>query len=338
MIRPIDLVKGKVLILDQTALPGKKKYITISTASEMADAIKTMKIRGAPALGIAAAFGVYLSARTNRDLGNIRADMERLRSSRPTAKNISAVLNMIEKKLTKSKDPAKDILKEALKIQKDDIGKCLAIGKYGVRLIKNGFKVMTYCNAGTLATGQYGTALSPLYAAKKEGIEFEVFVHETRPYMQGSRLTAWELSEAGIKNTLITDNASAYTQIVKQIDLVIVGADRVAKNGDIANKIGTYGLAVTARYHKIPFYTAFPATTFDPECNSGNDIKIEIRPEEEIRFIKGEKNTHDRTAVFNPSFDVTPRALISGYITEYGFFRDVRKMTAFFRGKVDDRS
>jgi len=320
--------KDHVIIIDQTRLPLEKKIITINSKEEMWDAIKKLKIRGAPAIGIAAAFGVYLGIRDfdgtiQEFIKKFNHACEYLASSRPTAVNLFWALKRLKKIVEKNtpkpvKKLQKIILNEAISMIDEDNKVCGAIGKNGVRLIKNGFNILTHCNAGGLATAMYGTALAPMFRAKELEINFHVYVDETRPLLQGARLTAWELLEAGIPATLITDNMAASVMASGRVNLVIVGADRIAANGDTANKIGTLGVAVLAKEFDIPFYIAAPVSTFDPNTPTGGEIPIEERAKEEITTWGGIQIAPSGINVYNPAFDVTPYDYIKGFITEKG--------------------
>ncbi|MGQ9616897.1 MAG: S-methyl-5-thioribose-1-phosphate isomerase [Spirochaetota bacterium] len=333
---------GTVKIIDQTKLPLEKVFLTINTKEEMYDAIKRLKIRGAPAIGIAAAFGVYLGVRNYR--GDDRGEFEKLvdsvcnyiGSSRPTAINLFWAIERLKRivKFNNNLNPDKLIglmLDEAIRMIEEDNMVCRAIGEHGVKLINNGYSILTHCNAGGLATAMYGTALAPIFRASEIGMRIHVYVDETRPLLQGSRITAWELLEAGIPATLITDNAAAYVMHRKKVNLVIVGADRIAANGDTANKIGTLGVAVLAKEFGIPFYVAAPLSTIDLKTGSGEDIPIEERDGDEITRGFGTQTAPDQISVYNPAFDVTPSRYIRGIITERGiitppFAENIRKL------------
>ena len=327
----IRFTGGSVEMLDQRVLPARKVYVKCRTAENIFDAIVKMKIRGAPAIGIAGAFGVYLGAARSkaRSVEGVRSEVKRisirLASSRPTARNLFWALDRMqtvcENSRVKSKqEMVKILLKEALKILKEDKSICRRIGKNGSVLIGKNFKVLTHCNAGGLATGAYGTALGVIFYSKKK-IKM-VYVDETRPVLQGARLTAWELAGEGVPATLICDNAAAFVMAVSGVDAVIVGADRIAANGDTANKIGTYGLAIAAKYHNVPFYVAAPVSTFDLSLASGSEIPIEERSPDEVRKVGGKFITLRDMPARNPAFDVTPRHLITAIITERGIIKN----------------
>jgi methylthioribose-1-phosphate isomerase len=323
----IRFIDGVAEILDQRALPGKIIYVKCRNAEDIFDAISKMKIRGAPAIGIAGAFGVYLGAAASkaRDFKGFKREVKKisayLASSRPTARNLFWALERMEKtsralESGSKKDALAGLLAEAMKILEEDKAICREIGEAGNGLIKKGARILTHCNAGSLATGGYGTALGVIARAGNK-IKM-VYVDETRPVLQGARLTAWELSALGIPATLICDNAAASLMSRGKIDAVIVGADRIAANGDTANKIGTYSLAVSAKYHNIPFYIAAPVSTFDLSISGGEYIPIEERSADEVRKVMGKLITLKDMPVLNPAFDVTPRHLIGAIITEYG--------------------
>lgn len=318
-----------VSMLDQRLLPEKEVYHLYTNYEEVAKAIKDMVIRGAPAIGIATAFGIALAV----EKSNIKRkeDFERFfynvldifSQTRPTAVNlfwaIDRMKNLFEKNKNLDIEEIKEILKkEALKIYEDDLKICRNIGIEGSKLIKENSTILTHCNAGALATSDYGTALAVIREAYFTGKKIKVFADETRPYLQGARLTAWELNKDGIPVTVICDNMAGYLMSLGKIDCVIVGADRIAKNGDTANKIGTYSLAVLAKYHKIPFYVSAPTSTIDLKISDGSKIPIEYRSDEEITHFNGKRIVCEGVSVLNPSFDVTPSNLISAIITEKG--------------------
>ena len=326
-------------MIDQRLLPGKLKYIKCRTAGEVKDAIKKLKVRGAPAIGIAGAYGVYLGVMGSRAkdarafLAHLKKAGRHIGGSRPTARNLFWGIERVVKKVEQNmQNPVgelkKIVLKEAHAILDEDKAICRKIGKYGEALIKNNSRVLTHCNAGALATADYGTALGVIIAARKK--IRNVFVDETRPVLQGARLTAWELLRRGIEATLICDNMAGSIMAKGEVDAVIVGADRIAANGDAANKIGTYPLAVLARHHRIPFYVAAPVSTFDLTLPAGHAIPIEERDHAEVRVIHGKSITVKGVGVRNPAFDVTPAGLITAIITERGIIRspDKRKILA----------
>ena len=332
-IKTIQWQKGSVKIIDQTRLPANLKYLYLKNLKSLWRAIKLMKVRGAPVLGAAAALGVYLGIKDskaksfsqfNRDLNRV---ITYLSSSRPTARNLFWSLERIRAIALKNKKqsiPAikRSLFKEAGKIIQEDRLSCRKIGRYGARLIKDNDTVLTICNAGILATIDYGTALGVIYRAKEEGRKIKVFACETRPMLQGARLTTWELKRKGVDVTLICDTMAAALMKQGKIKKVIVGADRIAANGDTANKIGTYNLAVLAEYHKVPFYVAAPQSTFDRKIKTGRDIPIEERPRYEITGLFFKSSIAAKSIkVFNPAFDVTPDNLITAIITDKGVIR-----------------
>jgi methylthioribose-1-phosphate isomerase len=330
--KTIEWKKNCVRILDQRRLPGEVRYINCKNASSVAEAIRTLAIRGAPAIGVAAAMGVALAAKKipSRVPGvfheNLRDAFEEIGQARPTAVNLSWALDRMKKRLDRDHSLAVEDLKEgleaeALKIFGEDLEVNRKIGECGKSLIHDGDRVLTHCNAGALATVGYGTALGVLYAAWSEGKRFEVFVDETRPLLQGARLTAWELMQGGIPSTLITDNMAAWVMKEKGVNLVLVGADRIARNGDTANKIGTYGLAILSQWHGIPFYVAAPTSTVDLNLANGLAIPIEERESTEVTHVQGRPVAPEGMKAFNPAFDVTPQFFIRAFITEKGIIR-----------------
>jgi methylthioribose-1-phosphate isomerase len=304
-VQPIRWRGDRLELLDQRLLPGQAVYLTCRTAAEVAAAIRDMVVRGAPAIGCAAAFGIALENKSGRPL---EAAFKALAASRPTAVNLFWALDRMKK--------AKDLEAEAIAIYEEDLAANHAIGRLGAELIRERARVMTHCNAGALATAGYGTALGVIRAAKGKNIS--VIANETRPYLQGARLTAWELVQEGIPCTLITDGMAGHLMSRGEVDLVIVGADRIAANGDVANKIGTYPLAVLAKRHGIPFYVAAPLSTFDPKIPDGSHIPIEERPAAEVTGYRGARWAPEGVSVRNPAFDVTPAELITAIISEKG--------------------
>jgi len=300
-VEPIRWTGKSLLLLDQRLLPGKKKYVTCKTAEQVAKAIKDMVVRGAPAIGCAAAFGVVLGKGSKKGF-------DVLAKSRPTAVNLFWALDRMRK--------AKDLEAEAKAIFEEDLAANHAMGELGATLIPERARVMTHCNTGALATAGWGTALGVIRSSKNKRIS--VIANETRPYLQGARLTAWELLQEGIPCTLITDSMAGHLMSRGDVDVVVVGADRIAANGDTANKIGTYPLAVLARRHGIPFYVVAPLSTFDPEIPSGKDIPIEERPAGEVTGYRRVRWAPDGVSVRNPAFDVTPAELITGIVCEKG--------------------
>ncbi len=318
-----------LVILDQTLLPTETKYVSLRTIDEAWEAIRVLRVRGAPAIGVAAAFGMYLGLREGRSLSFpafeklAKKQGEYLCSSRPTAVNLRWAVERVQKLIRQEKarsvsELVDRLLEEARHMIEEDNAVCLNIGRYGMELIPEGARVLTHCNAGGLATARYGTALSPVYAAVQQGKRVAVYADETRPLLQGARLTAYELQRAGVPVTLICDNMAATVMAQKKVDLVIVGADRVAANGDFANKIGTYGVAILAKEHGIPFYCAVPLSTIDLKLSSGEQIPIEERPGEEVTQGFGKQTAPTGINVFNPAFDVTPHKYVTSFITEKG--------------------
>jgi methylthioribose-1-phosphate isomerase len=319
-----------VIIIDQTKLPTKTEYLYLSKTQECFDAIKSLAVRGAPAIGIFAAYAAYviMNNSTASDYSSFRNEFMRnkeyLISSRPTAVNLSWALNRMEKVvLENSTKPISIILdkmkSESISIHHEDISMCLKIAENGITLMTEGCGILTHCNAGPLATSKYGTALGPLLLAKERGMNFKVFSDETRPLLQGARLTSLELSKAGIDVTLICDNMASIVMKNGWINACFVGCDRVAANGDFANKIGTSGVAVLAKYYGIPFYTLGPTSTIDMNCKSGKDIIIEQRDPEEIKTkFYVTPQAPDEVKCYNPAFDVTDHTLVTGIVTEKG--------------------
>jgi methylthioribose-1-phosphate isomerase len=326
-IEPIVYRDRVVDMIDQRRLPNECIRLRFSTVDQVADAIRTMAIRGAPSIGIAAAYGVVLGmgdrSKGENPWARFRTVRKLLAETRPTAANLFWALDRMQRALDRHADEAPEILfrvleSEAVRLHEDEVSANRRIGQLGARLVPDGGTVLTHCNAGALATGGYGTALGVVRAAWELERLVKVFVDETRPRLQGARLTAWELQEEGIPYELIADGAAASLMAQGEIDLVLVGADRIARNGDVANKIGTYGLAVLAHHHRIPFYSAVPTSTIDPDCPSGASIPIEERPSEEIRTLSGVRVAPIDAPVRNPAFDVTPAELVSGIVTERG--------------------
>ncbi len=316
-------------ILDQTFLPGREVYIDLKSVGQVWDAIKKLKVRGAPAIGIAGAYGLYLGMQ-NLPVSAFQtfySECERLseyiKSSRPTAVNLSWALNRILTTLYAHKDdPISDLkeiaLETAITIHDEDRRLCKSIGEHGEGLVPENAGILTHCNTGGLATGEFGTAFSVILHAHKAGKVRTVWVDETRPLLQGSRLTTWELQKSEIPHTLHIDSVAASLMQQGKVDLVITGADRITKKGDVANKIGTYNLAVLANAHDIPFYVAAPYSTIDMEIENGNEIEIEERDPEEITHIGNTQMAPDKVEVYNPAFDITPNNLVTAFITEKG--------------------
>lgn len=322
----------QLTIIDQTKLPGKEEYIELERVEDVWDAIKQLKVRGAPAIGITGGYGLYLAL---RDLQADRFDIfieaskkaaEYLNSSRPTAVNLSWALGFILKKLEQgNKLPVSDlkklILQTAIEIHDEDRQLCKQIGEHGQELVPAGSQILTHCNTGGLATGQYGTAFSVIYHAHQHGKVKQVWVDETRPLLQGARLTTWELQKAGIPFSLNIDSAAAFLMKQGKVDLVVIGADRITANGDVANKIGSYGLAVLANAHGIPFYVAAPYSTIDMKLQDGDQIEIEQRDPAEIVHFSHMPTAPEGIDVYNPAFDVIPHSLIAAIITERGIIK-----------------
>ena len=328
-VKTIFWDRGSVKLIDQTLLPLKFKYISCRDVNSLWHAIKKLQVRGAPAIGIAGALGIILGikgskAKTGAALAKeVEKTAIHLASSRPTAVNLFWALARMkyvaEANKGKSVPQIKNILlKETFKIIDEDKKSCRQMARYGATLIKNGDTILTHCNAGGLATADYGTALGVLFEAKKQGKRIKVFADETRPLLQGARLTTWELMREGIDTTLICDNMAASLMAKGRIDKVFVGADRIAVNGDTANKIGTYSVAVLAKHHGIPFYVVAPISTFDPNISTGKDIPIEERNGDEVRMLCGKFTAPRNVKVYNPAFDVTPNKLITAIVTERG--------------------
>lgn len=324
-LKTIEWVDGKVRILDQTKLPEQAEYRDLVNAEEMAEAIRCLAVRGAPLIGISGAYGVALSAYNGKanSVDRLKADVTRdirmLGATRPTAVNLFWALNRMSDVL-KSADSVtelrENLLNEAISIHLEDRERCEKIGRNGATLIDDGFAVLTHCNAGALATGGIGTALAAIYVASAQNKKVRVFASETRPLLQGARLTAWELSQNNIDVTLLVDGARGHLLARGKVDCIIVGADRIAANGDTANKIGTYPLSVLAQKHRIPFYVAAPLSSFDVTVPEGEAIPIEERDSEEVLFFGRTRVGPENVKVHNPAFDVTPHSNISCIITE----------------------
>jgi len=319
-----------VRIIDQRRLPGELVERDLRTLEELCAAIRTLAVRGAPAIGIAGAMGLVAllpNGRLTRDalLALARRNAATICATRPTAVNLSWAVERVLRCGDRTMGDAAAVLAamrvEANAILDEDREMCRRIGEHGVSLLRDGMRVLTHCNAGALATGGIGTALAPIYVGRERGWRVDVFVDESRPLLQGSRLTAWELRRAGIPVTVLADGMAASLMRERGVDLCIVGADRIAANGDVANKIGTYGLAIAARHHGVPFVVAAPTSTLDPSTSTGDDIVIEQRTPEEVRCIAGVPTAPVDVEVYNPAFDVTPAALISAIVTNRGVHR-----------------
>lgn len=330
VLQPLEWLGGRVRIIDQTALPGKEIYLELDDYRELAAAIKTLKIRGAPAIGVAGAYAVVLGALKIKaasreafikELNNI---IEYIAATRPTARNLFFALERMKKAAGKAKnttDIKKALTDKAERIRREEAAATERLSKYGAALIKDGWTVLTHCNAGPLATCGYGTALGVIMAARQQGKQIKVLADETRPLLQGARLTAWELQKAGVPVKLITDSMAGHFMQAGKIDCVITGADRITANGDTANKIGTYTLAVLAKEHKIPFYIAAPVSTIDASLKTGREIPIEERQPEEVTHLNGIRIAPEGVSALNPAFDVTPHRYITAIITEKGIIR-----------------
>jgi methylthioribose-1-phosphate isomerase len=322
--RAVDFREGKVVILDQTRLPGEEIYLESGDWRGVAEAIRSMRVRGAPAIGIAAAYGIAMAARTEEDAAEeISAACKELARTRPTAVNLFWAIERMRRLVaeTDADKLASVLADEALRIASEQDAADHAIGELGAELLPDRCRVLTHCNAGGLATHSFGTALGVIKAAHRRGKGIFVWVDETRPLLQGARLTAWELRREGVDMALICDNMAGHLMHMGKVDAVITGADRIAANGDVANKIGTYTLAVLASRHGIPFYVAAPISTLDPEMAHGDAIPIEERDPQEITCIGGLRVAPEDTAARNYAFDMTPAELISAIITERGVFR-----------------
>ena len=319
-----------VVIIDQTQLPNRQVELTLKTAQEMYDAIKVLAVRGAPAIGICAGYGMYVLSLEKEGLDNaafqaeMHKDGEYLISSRPTAVNLSWAVNRMLKVVDQNAaKPVSEIIgllhDECIAIHDEDIQMCYKISEYGLSLIKEGDGILTHCNAGPLATSKYGTALGPMLLAKERGIEIHAFSDETRPLLQGARLTSYELHKAGVDVTLICDNMASLVMKNGWVQACFVGCDRIAANGDVANKIGTSGVAILAKHYGIPFYTLGPYSTIDMNCPTGDDIKIELRDPDEIRTMwYKEPMAPTDVKCYNPAFDVTDHELVTAIITDRG--------------------
>ncbi|MCI2061280.1 MAG: S-methyl-5-thioribose-1-phosphate isomerase [Eubacteriaceae bacterium] len=339
-IEPVMMGNDKLIILDQTLLPGEEHYLELDKAEDVCEAIRSLRVRGAPAIGVAAAIGIYACMRTAAigtmaDLFDEFAKKKKIiGSARPTAVNLAWALNKMEKCLESAAQEAAGsesgkveyvlakLREEAVRIREDDIAACRSMGEHGLTLLKPGMSILTHCNAGSLATAMYGTCLAPIYLGNEKGYDFHVYADETRPLLQGARLTAWELQKAGVDVTLICDNMASTLMQQRKIDAVVVGCDRMAANGDGANKIGTSAVAVLANYYEIPFYMFVPCSTIDLRTKTGRDIVIEERDGEEIYKMWYEKPmAPEGVKTYNPSFDVTPHTLITAVITERGIVK-----------------
>ncbi len=341
-----DKAAEELVILDQTLLPNEETFLRLTTAEEVYDAIKTLKVRGAPAIGICAAYSMYVLARSIPQGEDFYSALEKygayLNSSRPTAVNLSwAIREMLKTAKENLSLPRAELLEvlyeKAAAIHADDIAKCTAISEYGLTVVKDGDGILTHCNAGPLATSQYGTALGPILLGTERGMKFRVFSDETRPLLQGARLTSYELQRAGVDVTLICDNMASIVMKNGWVQACFVGCDRVAANGDTANKIGTSGVAILAKHYGIPFYVLGPTSTIDMACPDGDHIPIEERDPDEIKNMWYEKPMAlSDVKCYNPAFDVTDHTLISGIITEKGICRApyTESLAALFDNKA----
>ncbi len=331
-VETISWKKNKIKLVDQTKLPDKFKYIFINNIPSLKEAIVSLRVRGAPAIGIAGALGVLLASEKSKQktYPAFKKEIDRiigyLSGSRPTARNLFWALERMQEVLISNKGKSlselkKIIKKEAFKVVREDKLICRKMASRGARLIKSNDKILTHCNAGGLATADYGTALGVIFEAKKQRKKMTVYADETRPLLQGARLTTWELMRAGIKTFLICDNMAASLIAKGGVNKIFVGADRIAGNGDTANKIGTYNLAVLAKHHNIPFYVVAPKSTFDLSLKKGEEIPIEQRKPDEVRTVRGKRIAPRNVNVWNPAFDVTPNKLITAIVTEAGVLR-----------------
>ena len=343
----LDEENGALVILDQTRLPGEVRLLRLTETEEVRDAIYRLQVRGAPAIGVAAGFGLYLAAKRIRAetpdafLEALRRAKEFLNAARPTAVNLSWALERMERAALEKRDGPVSAIRERLRrecvaIYDEDVRMCRRIGEYGLALLHDGDGILTHCNAGQLATSRYGTALAPIHLGRERGMQFRVFADETRPLLQGARLTAFELMADGVDTTLICDNMVSQVMQNGWIQAVLVGCDRVAANGDACNKIGTSGVAILARHYGIPFYVLGPTSTVDMRLASGAEIPIEQRPAEEVTEMWYRERMAPRDVkVYNPAFDVTDHRLIAGIVTEYGVARPpyTQSLADIFRRK-----
>jgi methylthioribose-1-phosphate isomerase len=330
--KSLEWKEDSLYLLDQTLLPFSFNFLKMTEVEAVWEAIKSLRVRGAPAISIAGAYGFYLGLVKHHGADVLMVQKKAqeiadyLNSSRPTAVNLQFALKRVLEVVMKAKAGTNvksllnDVLNEAHNIYEEDFKICTALGENALPLIQEGMGILTHCNAGAIAVSRYGTALAPLHMAAEKGVKFTVFVDETRPLLQGSRLTAWELMQSGIDVKLITDNMAAWMMSQGKIQMVIVGTDRVVANGDVCNKIGTLSVALAAKYFKIPFYVSCPSTTIDLSTPTGKDIHIEERSAEEVTSIKGVKIAPEGVGVCNPAFDVTPHELVTALITEKGIF------------------
>lgn len=322
----LDYKGDRLTLLDQTRLPGETKYLELTDYKEVIEAIKRLSVRGAPAIGVAAAYAAVLAANQAGNRRELLQMLDAIKNARPTAVNLAWAIRQAEATLNTNPELTPSELKPLLlelarEIHEDDIQMCSRIGQNGTELIKDGMTILTHCNAGALATTGIGTALAVIYTAHKQGKRVKVYADETRPLLQGARLTTWELAQEGVEVILNTDGMAAFLMQQGKIDCVITGADRVAENYDVANKIGTYGLAVSANYHNVPFYVAIPVSTYDSDCPSGKEIEIEMRDSKEITDWGGIRTATEGVETYSPAFDITPHELVSAIITDQGIIR-----------------
>ena len=312
----------KVFIIDQTKLPHKLQILCLKDFQETANAIMDMKLRGAGTIGVAAGFAMAQAFSELNNVKEVQKAKQIIEDTRPTAQNLFFATNLVYQKAIENKYPEQTAWKTAHKILEEDIINSKIMGKIGSELIKDGYNILTHCNAGKLAIAGFGSALAPIYIAHNQGKKIFIYVNETRPRLQGSQLTAWELSQAGIPHIIIVDNAAGFFMQRGKIDIVFVGADRIARNGDVANKIGTYEKAVLAKENGIPFYVVAPTSTIDLSCKSGEAMIIEERSKDEVIKINDKYIANKESKAFNPAFDITPAKYITGIITEKGIFKN----------------
>jgi methylthioribose-1-phosphate isomerase len=333
MIQTLEWTDQGVRFIDQTKLPTEETYVTCKSYEQVADAIRTMVVRGAPAIGVAAAMGIALGAQNSKaeTVGDLKRDLDQIcdviRKTRPTAVNLFWAIHRMQEKFERIRirpiaQIKRELVEESKRMHAEDIAANQAMGRYGATLMPSEGGVLTHCNAGALATAGYGTALGVIRAAVEQGKKIHVYADETRPFLQGSRLTAWELMKDGIPTTVISDNMAGAMMKQGKIGAIVVGADRIAANGDVANKIGTYTVAVLAKENGIPFYVAAPIATVDLACPDGDHIPIEQRNAREISHIAGKQMTPDGVSIENPAFDVTPAKYVTAIITERGIARE----------------
>jgi len=333
MIQTLEWTDQGVRFIDQTKLPTEETYVICKSYEQVADAIRTMVVRGAPAIGVAAAMGIALGAQNSKaeTVGDLKRDLDQIcdviRKTRPTAVNLFWAIHRMQEKFERLRirpiaQIKRELVEESKRMHAEDIAANQAMGRYGATLMPSEGGVLTHCNAGALATAGYGTALGVIRAAVEQGKKIHVYADETRPFLQGSRLTAWELMKDGIPTTVISDNMAGAMMKQGKIGAIVVGADRIAANGDVANKIGTYTVAVLAKENGIPFYVAAPIATVDLACPDGDHIPIEQRNAREISHIAGKQMTPDGVSIENPAFDVTPAKYVIAIITERGIARD----------------